>query len=701
MSVYNFLEQMLVAAAAMVRPPERLTVAEAAEKYVYLNYPGAYVGYYSNELAPYMREPMEVLTSRDFTSMAFVGPARAGKSQVFLNWVGYSAVCDPADMIMAQPSTTSARDFSMRDLGRMLRYSPEVKSRMIQRLDADNTFDKSFASGMLLKLSWPSINEFSGKTVGRSWLADYDRFPESIDGEGSGFALLKRRAQTFKRNGMTVAESSPGFPVENPKWQAKTPHEAPPCKGILSLYNSGDRRRFYWRCPHCSEAFEGDFKHLQYPKTKDFGDAAAQAVMVCPANGCIIRHDPNPSTGDPGKHGLNLGGKWLREREIWLPDNSTSGGIKSDDMASFWLKGTAAAFNTWEKLVLDYLKAEDDYERTGSEEALKVTINTGQGLPYVSKNHATERLPEELKARERDFGHKVVPMGVRFLVATVDVQKHRFVVQIQGVGVNGEMWIVDRFDIRKSKRKDDDGDMWPVHPSTYLEDWDLLITQVLTKTYPLADDSGRSMQIKVVGCDSGGDANKDGDGSVTANAYNFYRRMRLGEDEIDPNLFRRFQLIKGGSKAGPRWNISYPDTQRKDRHASARGEIPVMFLNPNALKDQVSGMLDRTDPKGARINFPNWLPDSWYAELTAEVRTEKGWENPRRLRNESFDLLYYALGLCLSSHIGIERIDWDKPPTWAAEWETNSLVVSPNSPSRFAPKQKVAYDLSQLAAQLA
>jgi len=712
MANYNSLEEILLSTADMVRPPERLTVHEAAARYVYINYPGAYVGFYSNSTAPYMTEPQEILTSRDYTSMAFVGPARAGKTQLLLNWIGYSAICDPGDMLMAQPSKDSSRDFSMRDLDRMIRYSPEVKSRMVQRLDADNTFDKHFSSGMILKLSWPSINEFSGKTVGRGWLADYDRFPESIDGEGSGFDLLKRRTQTFKRNGMTAVESSPGFPVENPKWQPSSPHEAPPAKGILALYNRGDRRRYYWRCPHCQEVFEGDFKHLSYPKTKDYGDAAAQAVMVCPHNGCIITHDGDDKNGIPGKNELNRRGKWLRERQIWLPDGTTSGGIKSDDMASFWLKGTAAAFNTWEKLVLDYLKAEDEYERTGSEEALKVTINTGQGLPYFSKLNHVERLPEELKARAKDIGVQVVPAGVRWLEATVDVQKSRFVVQVHGFGVGGEVWIVDRFDIRKSKRLDEDGHPMAVNPAAYPEDW-LLLIPMMQKTYPLADKSGRRMMIKLTACDSGGAANtkdkttQEGSiaavGGVTANAYNFYRYLRNNPDgEHDANLFRRFQLVKGdSSNSAPRVSLRYPDSERKDRHAGARGEIPVLFINGTILKDMVSAKLDRSDKAGSAVNFPDWLPDTFYAELTAEVRTNKGWENPRKLRNESLDLLCYALALTLTHHINIERLDWDNPPSWAAEWDNNDLVLVDDSTNRFASKPKVEYDLRALASKLA
>ena len=32
------------------------------------------------------------------------------------------------------------------------------------------------------------------------------------------------------------------------EWIPESLHEAPPTRGILSLYNGGDRRRWYWRC---------------------------------------------------------------------------------------------------------------------------------------------------------------------------------------------------------------------------------------------------------------------------------------------------------------------------------------------------------------------------------------------------------------------------------------------------------------------
>ncbi|MGU0017016.1 phage terminase large subunit family protein [Escherichia coli] len=87
-------------------------------------------------------------------------------------------------------------------------------------------------------------------------LTDYDRFPENIDSEGDGFSWPQNVPPHVLSAGMTLVESSPGRDICDSKWRRKSPDEAPPTTGILSLYNRGDRRRWYWPCPHCGEYFQ-------------------------------------------------------------------------------------------------------------------------------------------------------------------------------------------------------------------------------------------------------------------------------------------------------------------------------------------------------------------------------------------------------------------------------------------------------------
>lgn len=680
----NSLEKIIAMMAEGIKPAENITVSEFAEKHRYINMPGAYVGPWKNETTPYLKKPMDVLNSTKYTGMCFAGPAQSGKTDMVLNFLGHTVMCDPSDMMIIQTSQSTARDFTKRRIDKFHRHNPYIGSKLLKRRDADNTFDKMYSNGMILSLAWPSINELSGKPIRRLWITDYDRIPDDIDHEGSCFDLARKRATTFKRFGMTAVESSPGKEIENPKWMPSSPHEAPPCKGILSVYNRGDRQRWYWRCPHCGHRFEGDFNLLKWPDSTDIQECAHGCWVGCPACEKKFRHED--------KFDLNLTGDWLIEGQSWDRNGKPYGQGRKSDIASFWLKGLAASFSSWPSLVFNYLTAEEEFKNTGNQQALKTTFNVDFALPYTIRGVGSERLPEDLKNRADVEGGRTVPPGVRFLIATIDVQKRRWEVQVHGVCPGGDLVVVDRFAIRKSERLDEDGDPWPVEPGAYLEDWDLIRKQVLETTYPLADESGRRMPIKLTGCDSGGEA------GVTANAYSFYRKLR---DE-HPGLEKRFLLINPtGHPSAPRWVMTYPDSHRKDRFAGARKEIPVLKINTNIIKDTLDSMLDRIVPNGGMIRFAKDLPDSFYTELTVEVRTPKGWDNPKNLRNESWDLLVYCLALLLTPKIGIERINWESPPSWADDWDDNTLIIEKETDNLpFAVKAKKDYDLSQLGQNL-
>lgn len=661
---YPSLRAIIADLSEIMLPPERITVSDAAVKYRRVYNPPIYVGPWENDVGPYLREIMDTLESRDFSTVCCVAPAQSLKTEINLNWLAYNVTCDPSDFMLVEKSQTEAKNFSMMKVDRLLRHSPQIGERLIQRRSASNIFDKSFKSGTRFMIAWPTVNALSGKTIRRVALTDYDRMPQDIGGEGSPFDLARRRTNSYKRLGMTYVESSPSFDVNDHRWSPTSPHEAPPCEGILGIYNRGDRRRWYWQCPHCSDFFEPDFDCLRYPTDVDVMTAAENVFMACPhcfeSTGAMIM----PSQ----KHELNLNGVWLRDGETIDKNRVISGTARRSDIASFWIKGPATAFGVWKTLVLNYLFALQEYESTGNDRPLKTTVNTDQGKAYVPPSLLSARTAEELMERSKDLGELVVPEGVRFLIANVDVQKHSFVVQIHGVKPamdTVDIVIVDRFSIVKSERLDDDNERHHLNPASYSEDWDLLTRQVIEKTYELGDNSGRKMGIRFTTCDSAGVK------GVTTKAYDYYRRLKKD------GYGGRFMLTKGDpKKSAPRVHKVYPDSERKDRHAGARGEIPVMMLNTNILKDWLEAALGRETPGAGYIEFPNWLKLWFFKELCAETRNAKGeWENLKKHRNESWDLLVYCYAVCV--YLKVEKFNWGNlQQTWAEEWDKNILVFA-------------------------
>lgn len=635
-----------------------------------------------------MVEPMNELTNPALNAVIFVGPAQSGKTAaLLLNWLAYSAKCDPMDMILYSPSQSAARDFSIRRVDRLHRHSPGIGELLRKDRDADNKFDKHYINGMMLSLSWPSSTEMAGKPIPRVALTDYDRMDEDVDGEGSPFDLASKRTTTFGSFAMTVAESSPSRELSDPMWIASTPHEAPPTTGILALYNRGDRRRYQWPCPHCHTYFEGEFAMLDWDTKGDDMSSAETVRMMCPHCGDAIRPDE--------RHEMQQWGAWLKDGEAIDKSGRKYGKPYRSSIGSFWQKGVSASFVTWKKLVETFLAVSREYDKTGSEEALQKFFNTDLAEVYIPKALDSARIPEHLKSRCEKFGEeheRCVPHGVRFLTAQVDVQKNMFVVQIHGIlpGSPFDIVLVDRYDVRKSKRKDDDEDALWIKPGAYLEDWDELIEHVMLKEYPLQDDPSRVMQIKLTVCDSGG---KEG---VTTNAYSFYRKLR------QDNMHGRFHLVKGDPLPNqPRTRVTFPDASRKDRNAGARGDVPILMLNSNQLKDALAHRLDCLEPGKGMFRFPDWAQDWWYREMCAEIRTPKGWVNPSHTRNEAWDLAYYCVGACISKLLNLEHIDWNNTPGWCSEWDSNDLIHATNAPKKFAQDRIADYDFSKFAKTLA
>lgn len=665
---YASLSDIFVALSKILEPPERLTVSQWAERYRYVNNRGSYVGYWKNSTTPYMVEPMDMLCSPVHDGVIVVAPAQCGKTDALIvNWTGYSIASDPMDMLIFNPTSNLSRDFSKRRVDKLLRDTKECGSLLNKDRHADNIGDKHFQNGVFLSMAHPSVSEMAGRPVPRVALTDYDRMDDDIGGDGSPYDLASKRTTTFGSYRMCLAESSPSRPIEDRHWVAVDgSHEAPPTKGIFSLYNRGDRRRWYWACQHCQQRFEGTFDLLKWnEKATNMVDIADSVYMQCPK--CFGRIEQSQ------RHEMQQTGVWVQDGMYFNFRGELVGSPRKTRIASFWLRGVAAAFVSWGQLVTMYLAAEEEYKSTGSEESLQKFFNTDLAEPYIPKSLTAQRLPEHLRDRAVDIGEKVVPEGVRALVANVDVQKDRFVVQVHGISMGApfDITIIDRFEIRKSRRIDEDGDYCFLQPHAYLEDWDLIEDLVMNKRYPLADGSNREMGVLMTTCDSGGYSRKKGE-SVTNMAYDFHRSLRKR------GLSKRFHLVKGtGAPNAPRANITYPDATKKDNLNAARGDVPVLILNSNFLKDVVSNRLDVTTPANGLITFPDWLPISFYQELCAETRKPNGWEKvATNDSNEAWDLLYYCVGACVSKLLKVDLIDWSKPPVSFEEWDKNPLVYS-------------------------
>lgn len=713
-SPFSTLENLLAKVAADFVPNERLTVTESAMKYTMLGDGGGRTVHWSLRKTPYIAEPQDTLTSLDHTGMIFVGPARTGKSVIFLNWTTHTVMNDPDDMLIVHNDMKNGRKWSKGEFDRFLIASTDVRARQMTARQFDNTFDKQFKSGMRFNLTFPTASNLSAITVGKVGFMDYDRIPDDAVESSNPYDLGSVRTRTKGRRGMCAAESSPNpdKEMEDPKWRPSHPHEAPPSTGIFELYNRGDRRLWMWQCIHddCLQWFEGTFDLLKgWQDIEDITEAAEAVFLQCPCCG-----QPIPAST---KEGLNARGRWVPQgayinaKGEMVPISGQK--MRRNKIASFWLKGPAAGYYTWGELVASYLTASRAFEATGDEGPLRKWTTTDNGSYYISKARLSDRNPEDLKEKAEDWGstkdNPTVPEGVRFILITVDVQGDGFVCQTTGFMPNGDMVVIDGFKITASDRLNADGKNLPVDPRAYPEDWDLLYEQVYKRTYELSDGSGRRMRVKMCSVDGYGQE------GVTTQAYRFWLRLK----ELGDGSHRKFAITKG--EPTPNWPIaktSITEAGANSKHALVRGAIPRIHVGSTIAKDGVAGFMARRvksedDAGGGMLRYPNWMPGWFFKQMTNEIRDAKGWKKIGSRRNEAFDLTAYALALAMRpvemdspfDNIQAHRIGWDDAnnvPPWAAEWDDNDHVFQPNYEDASAPEsEKVKrLTLAELAKKL-
>ncbi len=658
---YVQTSEIIAAAIDAGRPPMRMTVPDAAVAHRRVNSP-SYRGPWRHEDAPYLVEPMRMLGSRRFTALVFIGPARTIKTEgLILNAVAHGIVCHPRPMKIIHMTEVSADGFSEKKLSPMINGSPDLKAKLGTGRRDDTLKNKRFTNGALVTMGWPTVAHLSGDDWPFIAGCDYDRMPMDIGDEGSPFGMMRKRVQTFGSQGMAMLECSPGFPILDETWQPSTPHEAPPCLGGLSEYNTGTRARYYWTCTHsdCEQSFEPDFLDLIYPKDASPEDARAEVYMRCPC--CGGRLEPSQ------RYELNLDGHWLHEGvngDVVRIDEE----VKNTDTVSYWLKGPCATFQQWDELVYRYLVATDELKRLGDETKLKTTVTIDQGKPYLPGGLSAEDelTVDKLKALSEERPLKIAPPDTRFITIQIDVQKGAFVCQADAWGPDLERWLIDRFEIVTPPDGAPSSDERSIKPPRYIEDWDALLP-LFDRLYEV-EGTGYALKPIRIACDSGGEA------GVTDNAYKFWRSLRDARAPAQTGLHKRFQLIKGASNdRAKRAEISYPESASKGRPVAS--DIPILFISRGSLKDAVSQSLLRAEAGPNKYHLSDDLPEAVFEELSAEKKTAaKGWEKKSGSRaNEALDLACYGRALVIV--LGVEKMDWDNPKPWALPAAQNMLAV--------------------------
>lgn len=593
---------------AVYRPKEHLSISAWAERHLQ---------HYDPDALPPLAEIMDALSDPETAEVGDMGPAQAGKSLVGEAFIGWSIEHDPADFLVCQPDKALMQDFVIRRINPLITNTAVLKAQLLPVANADNIFLKQFR-GMLLTSIWPVGSQFRARPLPRGWLDDYDQYPDDIDGsgdkqgQGSAIKLLDGRQTTFEGRDTKLVSSSPAREDGG---------------GIEAFVEGGTDERLMPVCPSCEERIELDIRRdLKF----DHGtpeEAENSAHVVCPANGCILDPSARRKLLDSCKTLPNRG--WVAKRP------------EAGKRRRTFRRDGLLAFTTWGKLAREWRDAEIAWEARQDESGLRTFFNVKGGQNYRSVLSGEKPIASDelAKRREPEFRRGTVPAGVKVLVVTVDVQHDRFELGCIGWGDGLESWLVDRWALHALG----DG-LTGLRPFNNPEHWAVLLP-LFSRTWPLADGSGMSPPPLTVAVDTGG-SDQAGEG-----AKRFFEMARaMG---VHPS---RVTLVKGGNNPNGKLMPPAQFADQKLKGGPKRNSARLWMPNVHALKNILDARLRRDKPGPGYVHLPGDLDMEHVEELTAE-QLEKGKWKKIRARNETLDILIYAIAALLRPPFAGSRSD--------------------------------------------
>ena len=387
-------DQALLDACVLLRPPEKLTISEWADKYFFLSAEGSSrPGKFYTSEAEYQREPFNVLTpGSGFQTVVLMWASQVGKTAVGLVFDGYFMQHDPAPILNIWPTEDLAKVVARDRIEPMIRDTPVLAALFgSTRRSGTEWNHKSFPGGQL-SLGWSnSPSQVASRPI-RAALSDEEGRMQA-NAEGDPIDQLRKRMATFP-NRIHLRTSSPNL--------RRT------CS-ITKAYEQSDKRRYYVPCPDCN--------HYQVLRFEQLRGSPEACWYECEACAYQIQ--------ESDKYGMVRNGRWEAE-EPGGGDGKTAG---------FHLSALYSTIGyTWAEILADFAKCE------GIPDKLQVFKNTVLAEPWDEEAEGAD-LNEVAKHAEEYPAQ--APGWCVLITCGVDVQKDRIEATKWGWGLSEVAGVIE------------------------------------------------------------------------------------------------------------------------------------------------------------------------------------------------------------------------------------------------------------------
>lgn len=371
-----------------LKPPPKLTIDTWADLCRILSSKtSAEPGRWKTDRVPFQREVMKAISDKKTYKIVMMYGAQLSKTEILLNVFGYYADYDPAPIMYLLPTKDLAEDFSSTRLDDMIQSTPQLKNKILNKVDGrDTKLQKEFVGGYITLVGSNSAAELSSRPL-RILLADeVDRFKSDVGGEGDPLNLAIERTKTFW-NKKIVITSTPTIKGES---------------RVEKEYENSTKEEFYIPCPKC-----GSFQKLEW-----------RNIIFEP-----VGHKCSDCLEISSEH------EWKKNmiHGIWQPQEE----VEDWSVRGFHISELYSPFSTWPEIIKKFKAAK------GNMQMMKVFTNTCLGQTWEEKVEKIDFL--DVSKRKEEYMAEI-PDQVQVLTAGVDVQDDRLEIEVVGWGLGEESW---------------------------------------------------------------------------------------------------------------------------------------------------------------------------------------------------------------------------------------------------------------------